>query len=200
MLTYLGFIQWSLLCPMHAKVSLWAHHRLKSWQRRYQVMLGRTLYIDGAKGRSITVSSTTTNLGQWKSRWCATCRRWWHRRLSLWQPSEPLMTTKFALWKSSLFSNPISCEPRDHSTYGPSQWTNWLNQYTEWSLELRPYTVYRILYAPGFVVVCFAVVILHDDVTTRKLFPRCWPFVRGIHRSRVNSPHKGQWRGALIFS
>ena len=27
-----------------------------------------------------------------------------------------------------------------------------------------------------------------------------WPFVRGIHRSPVNSPHKGQWRGALMFS
>ena len=27
-----------------------------------------------------------------------------------------------------------------------------------------------------------------------------WPFVRGIHRSSVNSPHKGQWRGALMFS
>ena len=26
------------------------------------------------------------------------------------------------------------------------------------------------------------------------------PFVRGIHRSPVNCPHKGQWRGALIFS
>ena len=33
-----------------------------------------------------------------------------------------------------------------------------------------------------------------------KYFPRYWPFVRGIHRSPVNSPHKGQWRGALIFS
>ena len=26
------------------------------------------------------------------------------------------------------------------------------------------------------------------------------PFVRGIHWSPVNSPHKGQWRGALMFS
>ena len=26
-----------------------------------------------------------------------------------------------------------------------------------------------------------------------------WLFVRGIHRSPVNSPHKGQWRGALMF-
>ena len=25
-------------------------------------------------------------------------------------------------------------------------------------------------------------------------------FVRGIHRSPMNSPHKGQWRGALMFS
>ena len=30
--------------------------------------------------------------------------------------------------------------------------------------------------------------------------PRYWSFVRGIHRSPVNSPHKGQWRGALMFS
>ena len=27
-----------------------------------------------------------------------------------------------------------------------------------------------------------------------------WPFVWGIHRSPVNSLHKGQWRGALMFS
>ena len=30
--------------------------------------------------------------------------------------------------------------------------------------------------------------------------PHNWFFVRGIHRSRVNSPHKGQWRRALMFS
>ena len=41
--------------------------------------------------------------------------------------------------------------------------------------------------------------IKHDDVIKWKLFPRYWPFVWGIHRSTVNSPHKGQWRGALIF-
>ena len=40
----------------------------------------------------------------------------------------------------------------------------------------------------------------HDDVIKWKHFPRYWPFVRGIYRSPVNSPHKGQWRGALIFS
>ena len=40
----------------------------------------------------------------------------------------------------------------------------------------------------------------HDDVIKWKHFPRYWPFVRGIHRSPVNSLHKGQWRGALMFS
>ena len=40
----------------------------------------------------------------------------------------------------------------------------------------------------------------HDDVIQWKHFPHNWPFVRGIHRSPVNSPQKGQWRGALIFS
>ena len=40
----------------------------------------------------------------------------------------------------------------------------------------------------------------HDDVIECKHFPRYCPFVRGIHRSSVNSPHKGQWRGAVMFS
>ena len=42
--------------------------------------------------------------------------------------------------------------------------------------------------------------ISHDDVIKWKHFPRYWPFVRGIPRSPVNSPHKGQWRGALMFT
>ena len=43
-------------------------------------------------------------------------------------------------------------------------------------------------------------ILIHDDVIIWKHFPRYWPFVRGIHRSTVNSPHKGQWRGGLMFS
>ena len=39
----------------------------------------------------------------------------------------------------------------------------------------------------------------HDDVIKWKHFPRYWPFVRGIQRSPVNSPHKDQWRGTLMF-
>ena len=31
-------------------------------------------------------------------------------------------------------------------------------------------------------------------------FLRYWPCVRGIHRWQVDSPHKGEWLGALMFS
>ena len=41
---------------------------------------------------------------------------------------------------------------------------------------------------------------VYDDVMKWKHFPRYWPFVRGIHRPPVNSPHKGQWRWALMFT
>ena len=47
---------------------------------------------------------------------------------------------------------------------------------------------------------CYGNEVLHDDVIKWKHFRRYWLFVRGIHRSPVNSPHKGQWRGDLMFS
>ena len=37
----------------------------------------------------------------------------------------------------------------------------------------------------------------HDDVIKWKHFLHYWPFV---HQSPVNSPRKGQWHGALLFS
>ena len=40
----------------------------------------------------------------------------------------------------------------------------------------------------------------HDDIIKWKIFSRYWAFVRVIHRSPVNSPHKGQWRSALMLS
>ena len=63
----------------------------------------------------------------------------------------------------------------------------------QYSMILLPWVLqYKVwLYFHGF---------LHDDVIKWKHFPRYWPFLRGIHRSPVNSPHKGQWRGALMFT
>ena len=44
-------------------------------------------------------------------------------------------------------------------------------------------------------------IMLHMMASSKwKHFPRYWPFVRGIHRSQVNSSHKCQWRGALMVS
>ena len=40
----------------------------------------------------------------------------------------------------------------------------------------------------------------HGDVIKWKHFPRYWPFAWGIHPLPVNSPHKGLWGGALLFS
>ena len=40
----------------------------------------------------------------------------------------------------------------------------------------------------------------HDDIMEWKHFPRYWPFVREIHRSPVNSPHRCRWREALMYS
>ena len=40
----------------------------------------------------------------------------------------------------------------------------------------------------------------HESVIKWKHLTRYWPFVQGIHRTPVNSPHEGQCRGALMFS
>ena len=40
----------------------------------------------------------------------------------------------------------------------------------------------------------------NSGVIKWKHLPRYWPFVRWIHRPPLDSPHKGQWRGALMFS
>ena len=60
---------------------------------------------------------------------------------------------------------------------------------------------------PQWVKVSYAVILIwavkspqYYDVIKWKHFSSYWPFVRRIHQSPVNSPHKGQWHGALMFS
>ena len=60
------------------------------------------------------------------------------------------------------------------------------------SLSCSQHLLYLCIHWPLFTIKIY--------VMKWKHFPRYWPFVRGIHRSPVNSPHKGQWRGALMFS
>ena len=58
----------------------------------------------------------------------------------------------------------------------------------------------QCIFVDFIVVVFFSATKIHDDVIKWKHFPRNWPFVRGIHRSRWIPCTKGQWRGALMFS
>ena len=44
------------------------------------------------------------------------------------------------------------------------------------------------------------IAMIYNDVIKWKHFPRHLPFVQEIHRSLVNSSHKGQWRGSLMSS
>ena len=66
-----------------------------------------------------------------------------------------------------------------------------------WSRQLRVFrSLMSLLLPSGLSMLSY----LHDDVIKWKHFPCHWPFVWGIHRSKVNSTHKDQWRGALMFS
>ena len=63
----------------------------------------------------------------------------------------------------------------------------------------RAIIIIRYMYVYGAVILGPKSV-QYDDVIKWKHFPRYWLFVRGIHRSPVNSPHKSQWRGAWRLS
>ena len=59
---------------------------------------------------------------------------------------------------------------------------------------------YRLSFCQTIACRVFRTQPIHYDVIKWKHFPRYWPLVWGIHRWPVNYRHKGQWRGALMFS
>ena len=71
----------------------------------------------------------------------------------------------------------------------------WRNKILSWYIRIYSWRLDSLILSQQDITQCF-----HDDVIKWKHFPRYCPFVRGIHRSPVNSPHKGQWRGALMLS
>ena len=106
-------------------------------------------------------------------------------------PADSVLTIKLAV-SSSKFSMTTNgsvyiCWPDDVTQTG-----QWLNCYRRpmWYRDVNKESV-KSPYNWSF---------SHNDVIKWKHVPRYWPFVRGIHRSPVNSSHKGQWRGALMFS
>ena len=72
---------------------------------------------------------------------------------------------------------------------------------TKDNISIFQYTTLQKLSHPSIMYLRDSTMLLvHNDVIKWKHFPRHWTFVREIHRSPVNSPYKGQWRGALMFS
>ena len=118
-------------------------------------------------------------------------------------PETPL--TKGQWWGKCFRIMTLSCANfKHHSTFELS-----------WACLYRTYFIYTILGQSCYLKFnlikceccshvlwwfCTCCLTRHDDVIKWKHSPRPWPFVRGIHRSPVNSPHKGQGRGALMFS
>ena len=74
-----------------------------------------------------------------------------------------------------------------------------ISKWSWWSMIIRM-GWHKICLKPIPIWCLWPSLVWHDDVIKWKHIPRYWPFVRGIHRSPVNSPHKGQWCGALVFS
>ena len=60
-------------------------------------------------------------------------------------------------------------------------------------------TLFSCVRKRGTCWMCGLLFLSHDDVVKWKHCSRYWPFVRGIQRSPVNYPHKGQLLGALTF-
>ena len=65
--------------------------------------------------------------------------------------------------------------------------------------ERNPLYLMSLIIPIGFMNLKWQVSQPHDGVIKWRHFSRNWPFMRGIHRTSVNFPHKGQWLGALVF-
>ena len=97
-------------------------------------------------------------------------------------------------WSNGLGQQPTSYTPQ------PDNWGHRGHAEASWTPYLTPPSYVGDVVVISKVNTCYRLRswASHDDVIKWKHFPRYWPFVRGIHRWPVNSPHKGQWRGALI--
>ena len=109
------------------------------------------------------------------------------------------------LWQSSIYKNADWLMTRDaHNWLSFVHYNETLQ--TERISNVKAFPCHEVIMWTNIAIYTFENVIYcssksaHDDVIKWKHFPRYWLFVWIIHRSPVNSPHKGQWRGAFMFS
>ena len=62
-------------------------------------------------------------------------RHWWHRRLLVWQPAVPPVTTKLASWKLSVFSEPQDRNTPRRSSHITSRDITMTSQWVGWRLN-----------------------------------------------------------------
>ena len=104
-----------------------------------------------------------------------------------------LMSSFICAWANGWANNRDADDLRRHRAHYDTAVMWWGKQLYRQIILMNLFKIYRGARTAGGITG-------HDDVFKLKHFPRYWPFVGGIHRSPVNSPHKGQWRGALMFS
>ena len=75
-----------------------------------------------------------------------------------------------------------------------------LNNTESSMLQYVPRNMFIVRAAACFVMVWYQPILLHDDASKWNHFRHYLPLMQWIHRSPVNFPHKGQWRGSLMFS
>ena len=130
-----------------------------------------------------------------------------------WCWDECVLLVTVIVWKNVIFLLKWWCLSRHHHFY---KQITFLTFSTSKELFYDVYILYQWVYfnvrqrlvsvkvcqymkPMSYISYCKVKFLFHDDVNTSKHSPRYWPFVRGIHRSQLNSHHKGQWRRALMF-
>ena len=174
-------------------VGEWGRLSLSHWIPRV-VMMPTSLVVSVTETRELS--------------WCQL--HWWYRRLSLWLPPVPSVTKKLASRRLSVFSG--------------AEWYTVYNVYVcviaKETFTKTCLTLHNEWQTGGKLILsavdCWPSVIAEltrTQVNIYQLFTKCewwchqmenvlryWSIVRGIHRSPMNLPLKGQWHGSLMFS
>ena len=122
------------------------------------------------------------------------------------QDDSHILTSNLISWILWSCKMPCYLVTRQPSAIFGSSWAWWGYNALVFFVNIRSWASYQIrkiagcTYAGNAGNVFPATDFKHNDVIKWKHLPRYWPFVREIHWSPVNSPHKGQWLGALMFS
>ena len=126
--------------------------------------------------------------------------------------------------RSDLVARNVMIRSRKNCIHATTTETVWFGLLQIWArldqYDLKLHTRYDLLrfrfLACGKLVECALVTFMYHDMrwgvlsihsilwscwfmmtsSNGKIFPRYRPFMSGIHRTPMNSPHKGQWRGA----